>query len=163
MQVHTVENVLNAAHTVTVTLSGSVATTLYLWIVHLAGVANTSPLATEAYGTTNDAGSVNAGNGTTSTDDGILLSFCMLESTGRTISVPTGFTVIPITSGTRGKGAYKEVSAADTYAAVWNWTGGNSKSIAIHEAYLAEPVIIVATRIPFDLVNTRAFNHGFQS
>jgi hypothetical protein len=116
-----------------------------------------SPLVEEDYGTTSATSSVNSGDVITSADDAMLLSFLML-SLARTTTVPTGYTAIDA-SGVRGRAAYRAVPAADTYSAVWNWTGGSAASIALHEAYRAEPAAVPTISV-ITTLRSRGLNRG---
>jgi hypothetical protein len=157
MQSQTVVNVLNAAHTVTVTFSAEVTNACSIWIVHLSGVAATGAIVDQNHASVTTGSSLDAGDVVTTADDGALLSFTILASV-RTITRPTGYTETAAAT-TRSAGAYRLAEAADTYSAVWNWTGGNSRAIAIHDAYRAEPPAAPTTRV-LNTLRTRAMNRG---
>jgi hypothetical protein len=158
MKSYTARNLVKAAHVITVTMSAAVDDILGVYIVEGSGIHLTTALEDENAGFLSSGSSLNAGD-VVSAGNALLLTM-VLTSASRTISgVPTGYTAIG--TSTRVRVAYRVVAAADTYSAVWSWTGGNAGARAFHDALQPPAAIIVATHVPYNLLNTRTYNHGY--
>jgi len=159
MQTWWVINQHNAAHTITVTMSGSVSDRINCYISTASGVAATSPHLDDATGSTSSGSSCNSGDVITDADGAILFSQVMV-TVNRTYTQPTGYTGIG-SALSRGWAGYREVDPAATYSAIWNWTGGSTGAIAMHNAFRAEPPAppAAANRI-LNILASRGINRG---
>jgi hypothetical protein len=158
MQSFDVVNVLGAAHTVTVTLSGGTADRLFLAIAE-----STNPATVfhemEDYGQNPNVTSQNARDAIAAAGGAIAYGF-LFTTSDRTHTVPTGYAPIG-TDQLEGKAAYQQLSAAGTYSGTWNWTGGSSHAIAVMDVYTAFVAAAPTARV-FGTVASRGINFGIR-
>lgn len=135
MQAYRVINATAGAHTITVTMSASVATDICLAIVSATGVDSSSPREDETYGTQLAVTSFNAGTLSPTAPGSLLLSMVMSGSS-RTFNTPTDYTLVN-TSTIRSAGVYRNAASAGSYELAWSWSGSTTSGLAIHEVYRA--------------------------